>query len=428
MADAAFDAAAWTALLGNELQGQGGKNVNVSDALHGKDCIGLYFSAHWSPPCRAFTPQLAEIYKELKKTKNFELVFVSSDKDENQFNDYFAEMPWLALPYNEREKKGKLSSKFKVNGIPCLVLLNADGTVITTKGRSVVSNMASYPWRPRSVRQILGLDDGEGATLVNKDGESKAVADVLGGVDVIALYFSAHWCGPCRQFTPKLAEQYKALKDAGKSFELVFVSSDKSADDMKEYMGEMPWWGLPFDKRGEKEELSNNFDVEGIPSLVFIDAKTGETITKNGRGGISAPTFVEDFPYHPKPVNDLSVTADGINENASLIVFLDGITGGEASKAEALAAIQAVAETAFKLPEDDRTVGRFFTVKEKNELGNRVRQMCKLENKDSPQMVILDIPDNGGFYLSPAADVSEASVNMFVEEFKTKSISRSQLS
>jgi nucleoredoxin len=288
--------------------------------------------------------------------------------------------------------------------------------------------LANYPWRPRSVRQILGLDDSEGATLINKDGESKAVADVLGGVDVIALYFSAHWCGPCRQFTPKLAEQYKALKDAGKSFELVFVSSDKSADDMKEYMGEMPWWGLPFDKRGDKEELSNDFDVEGIPSLVFIDAKTGETITKNGRGGISAPTFVEDFPYYPKPVNDLSVTADGINENASLIVFLDSMTG-EASKAEALAAIQAVAETAFKLREDDRTVGRFFTVKEKNELGDRVRQMCKLEDKkDSPQMVILDIPDNGGFYLSPATDASEASMNEFIDEFKNKSIARSQLS
>ena len=26
------------------------------------DVIGVYYSAHWCPPCRQFTPQLAEIY------------------------------------------------------------------------------------------------------------------------------------------------------------------------------------------------------------------------------------------------------------------------------------------------------------------------------------------------------------------------------
>ena len=30
--------------------------------------------------------------------------------------DYFKDMPWLALPYGERELKNKLSKKFKVQG------------------------------------------------------------------------------------------------------------------------------------------------------------------------------------------------------------------------------------------------------------------------------------------------------------------------
>ena len=47
-------------------------------------------------------------------------------------------MPWLALPWLEnaddptnRSRKDSLSKKFKVNGIPTLIILNSSGTVIS---------------------------------------------------------------------------------------------------------------------------------------------------------------------------------------------------------------------------------------------------------------------------------------------------------
>ncbi|CAF4423383.1 unnamed protein product, partial [Rotaria sp. Silwood2] len=59
------------------------------------------FSAHWCPPCRAFTPKLAELYKEAQTTSSsFRVVFVSCDRDEESFNAYRAEMPWSAVPFN----------------------------------------------------------------------------------------------------------------------------------------------------------------------------------------------------------------------------------------------------------------------------------------------------------------------------------------
>jgi len=53
----------------------------------------LYFSAHWCPPCRKFTPVLSEAYTKLKAERDdFELVFVSSDRDQEGFDEYFGEM------------------------------------------------------------------------------------------------------------------------------------------------------------------------------------------------------------------------------------------------------------------------------------------------------------------------------------------------
>jgi len=67
-----------------------------------------------------------------------EIFFVSSDRDQKAFDEYFAEMPWKALPFEKREEKATLSDMFGVQGIPSFVVLNNDGTVITTEGRSKV--------------------------------------------------------------------------------------------------------------------------------------------------------------------------------------------------------------------------------------------------------------------------------------------------
>jgi nucleoredoxin len=75
-----------------------------SDSLSGK-YVMFYFSAHWCPPCRAFTPVLAEFYKANHESLNFEIVFVSSDKDDGAFNEYWGTMPWLGLPFANRELK-----------------------------------------------------------------------------------------------------------------------------------------------------------------------------------------------------------------------------------------------------------------------------------------------------------------------------------
>jgi nucleoredoxin len=80
---------------------KGSEKVSLLESLNGKEIVALYFSAHWCPPCKQFTPKLADVYNDLiKSQKSFEIVFVSSDRSEEEFYEYFKEMPWIALPYS----------------------------------------------------------------------------------------------------------------------------------------------------------------------------------------------------------------------------------------------------------------------------------------------------------------------------------------
>merc|ERR1712146_397157 len=87
-------------LFGETLLSKEGK-VTTKDAVMGKKNIMVYFSAHRCPPCRGFTPQLAKAYKNSPEAgKDSVVIFVSSDRDQAGIDEYYAEMPWLALPYD----------------------------------------------------------------------------------------------------------------------------------------------------------------------------------------------------------------------------------------------------------------------------------------------------------------------------------------
>jgi nucleoredoxin len=95
----------------------------------------------------------------------------------------------------------------------------------------------------------------------------------LSEVEFYALYYSAAWCGPCRQFTPRLVRAYAELRAAYPEFEVVFVSADRSAGDMQKYMAgdKMTWPALRFDQVRSAGEIMR-YAGDGIPCLVLVDA------------------------------------------------------------------------------------------------------------------------------------------------------------
>ncbi|MBP5673435.1 MAG: redoxin family protein [Victivallales bacterium] len=128
------------------------------------------------------------------------------------------------------------------------------------------------------------LEKRFGKELVNAKGEKVATSTLAG--KTVGIYFSAHWCPPCRAFTPKLVEFRDAV--AKDNFEIVFISFDKDEDAMKGYMKDtkMGWLAVPF-TAAQRKAVANEYGVNGIPTLVILD-KNGKTITRSGRGDVTS--------------------------------------------------------------------------------------------------------------------------------------------
>jgi nucleoredoxin len=129
---------------------------------------------------------------------------------------------------------------------------------------------------------FASLEELIGTELVDAKGNKVETSSLAG--KVIGLYFSASWCGPCKMFTPELVK----LRDRNDDkFEVVFVSSDRSAEDQQEYMKDydMEWPAIPYESP-LREQLGGKYEIRGIPSLVIIDDQ-GNLITKDGRSEMS---------------------------------------------------------------------------------------------------------------------------------------------
>ena len=114
----------------------------TSEVLGGKRFVGIYFSAHWCPPCRRFTPTLSEVYSMIheENESDLEIIFVSSDRDQGSFQEYYDSMTFCALPFEAREEKDALSKLYSVSGIPTLIILDENGNTVDKDGRNTVTS------------------------------------------------------------------------------------------------------------------------------------------------------------------------------------------------------------------------------------------------------------------------------------------------
>ena len=80
-------------------------------------------------------------YLQEVEGEGVEIIFVSSDRSPADMVSYMKEShgDWYALEHGS-DIAQSLKQKFEVSGIPFLVVLKADGTLITKEGRAAVTS------------------------------------------------------------------------------------------------------------------------------------------------------------------------------------------------------------------------------------------------------------------------------------------------
>ncbi|XP_061461262.1 nucleoredoxin isoform X3 [Rhineura floridana] len=345
--------------------------------------------------------------------QRLEIVFVSAEQDQQRWQEATRAMPWLALPFADKRRKLKLWNKFRVSNIPSLIFIDAaTGKVVCRNGLLVIRDDPEgleFPWGPRPFSEVVA------GPLLRNSGQAQE-STILEGSHV-GVYFSAHWCPPCRSLTRVLVESYRKIKESGQKFEIVFVSADRSEDSFKQYFSEMPWLAIPYADEGRRSRLNRLYGIQGIPTLIVLDPK-GDVITRQGRVEVLNDVECKEFPWHPKPVLELTDSnAVQLNEGPCLVLFVDSDDDGESEAAKQL--IQPIAEKIIaKYKAKDEEAPLLFFVAGEDDMTDSLRDYTNLPEA-APLLTILDMSARAKYVMDVeeiTPDIVEAFVNDFLAD------------
>jgi len=110
-----------------------GREVNLAN-LRGKVVL-VDFWATWCPPCRAEVPNVVAVYNKLH-AKGFEIIGISLDQSKSALLAFIKSNNMTWPQYFDGEGwDNAISSKFGVNEIPAMWLVDKQGNLVTKEAR-----------------------------------------------------------------------------------------------------------------------------------------------------------------------------------------------------------------------------------------------------------------------------------------------------
>ena len=137
-------------------------------------------------------------------------------------------------------------------------------------------NPNSYVHIIDKITNILGTN-----FVTNKNEKIKKYDEEVFDGTIIGLYFSSEWGSPCRIFSKYLINLYNEINEGEKTLEIIQISFDKTEQDFKKSISNLPWKFIPFNDVKIKE-LQMRYNVLEIPKFIPID-RNGESMCDYGR-------------------------------------------------------------------------------------------------------------------------------------------------
>jgi len=137
--------------------------------------------------------------------------------------------------------------------------------------------------------------------LIDLESTAKPTTTLLKKKELILLYFAASFTKEDKKICPSLIDFYNAAaKD--NDLEIIYVSSDGIVEEFEGHYKTMPWLAIPCapGSAAIKQYLAQTLSVRKQPSLIVIDAKTGELVSTT--------------------VNDDVIATDGDSKKAKVII------------------------------------------------------------------------------------------------------------
>ncbi|CAH1132072.1 unnamed protein product [Ceutorhynchus assimilis] len=423
----------------------------TNEVLKNVQIIGLYFNfANINTQSDDFLKKLRDLYEKLNAgclngdaDKRIEVIQVVMWAHNDNYGDFemshrdsLLGLPWFAMPFSEINLKTRLSRRYRIkSGVPTLVLLDKDGSTVSISAHERLvedPNGTNFPWRPRPVDEVLKdvvLQPGGSYYQDHPNGIKGDIRyiDVPDGVR--GFYFSAHWCPPCKAFTPHLAEAYKMIRKREPNFEIILVSSDRSAESYSAYVESMPWLSVPFQQASVRAELAQLYGIRGIPTLLLLDSN-GHVITMDARSEIAEDPLAQNFPWKPRAVNILTDRfLTKLHDFPSIVLFVDAEeTEIQFAESVLLPAatnyykmnninISSVSEDRLFSTCDHDDYFLQFLIGTDNESTDILRDLTGLDDV-VPLLVAIDLPNRRYATMEYGLEITTDSVNDFVRKFQ----------
>ena len=82
--------------------------------LAGLKYVGLFFSAEWCPPCKHMLQPLKNFYTDVNmEERTMEILLVSSDRSQQEWQRHYSTMPWMALTFDSPQNNA-LRERFRI--------------------------------------------------------------------------------------------------------------------------------------------------------------------------------------------------------------------------------------------------------------------------------------------------------------------------